>query len=336
MRGRPLWFLGGILAGWTGLRMAMLWPADAPHPAVVAIPATVPVPTARPAYDGVPRVSATNLGIAPEAEEPMIPAARRFRRLPPVPLAMPVPLASSATDVDREPTPDSPPPAGSIPSVQAAASPPLVPAPTRRSRLSGDIWLVGRPSGGDDLAFGQLGGAQGGARVIYALDAHRRTALSARVSAPLRRGGAELGVGVDLRPTTLPIHLLIEERVALDTGAARPAVTMIAGGAAALPGRARLDAYAQGGAVWRRGGFIDAAAVIVRPVLHHGGVRVELGGGAWGAAQRRVARFDLGPAVAVVAPTGGATLRVQLDYRVRVAGHARPGSGPALTLGGSF
>lgn len=221
---------------------------------------------------------------------------------------------------------------------QEAANPalPFVPVSPARPRLAGDAWLVLRPGEGSTLAFGQLGASQGGARLTYALDPARRLAVSARLSAPVRGTGAEAGIGLDLRPTRLPVHLLLEQRVGLDGGGTRPAAGLVAGISTALPGQARLDAYGQGGAVWKRGGFVDGAALVARPVLERGRARVEVGGGAWGAAQRRVSRLDVGPSAALVLPTGGATLRLQLDYRLRAAGNARPGSGPALSLGGSF
>lgn len=200
------------------------------------------------------------------------------------------------------------------------------------SRLSGSFWLVARPGGGRNLAFGQLGASQAGERVTYALGEARRFALSARLSSPFRGAGREAAAGVDWQPTRLPVQLLVEERVPLDGGRAEPAAQLIAGVAQRLPARFRLDAYAQGGAVRRRGGFADGAATVTRLLVRH----VELGAGMWGAAQRGVARVDVGPTLGVTAPVGMGAVRLGLDYRLRVAGRARPGSGPALTLGSSF
>jgi hypothetical protein len=48
--------------------------------------------------------------------------------------------------------------------------------------------------------------------------------------------------------------------------------------------------------------------------------------------QGRTARLDIGPSIALVHQ--GA--RLTADWRVRIAGQARPGSGPSLTLGKDF
>lgn len=329
-RGRPLRFLGGVVAGWTVLRVIMLSPGELPAPALVATPAVA----APRAAGSLPALNRAMSSIAPATLQPRVVSPN---------VGSPVTSSAAAASfagnepvapLPGETTPD--PPQSSEPAGRLLTPALPVERLAVRPRMAGDSWLVLRPGGGDSLAFGQLGASQGGGRVTYALDADRRVALSVRVSAPVRRAGREAGIGLDLRPTAAPVHLLIEQRFGLDGGGARPAAGIIAGGSLALPGRARLDAYGQGGAVWRRGGFVDAAVTAVRPVLERGGSRVELGGGAWVAAQRRVARFDVGPAAAIVMPLGGRAVRVQLDYRFRIAGKARPGSGPALTLGGSF
>ena len=336
MSGRPLRFLGAVVAGWTALRVVMLWPADLPAP-LGAAPALAEAPPAATRASGL-----TSLGVPVEAAPKAAAMASRAAQSAEAEVrAAPGPtrLDLAAVTVREAGAPSA---ASATPRVVAPEAgerlggSPIVERATGRPRLAADSWLVLRPGGGDSLAFGQLGASQGGARLTYALDEGRRLALSARVSAPLHGSGREAGIGVDLRPTRLPVHLLVEERFGFDGRGARPAAGVIAGGSAALPGRARLDAYGQGGAVFKRGGFVDGAALATRPVLERGVARVELGGGAWGAAQRRVARLDLGPSIALVAPVGGRAIRLQLDYRVLVAGRARPGSGPALTLGGGF
>ena len=326
-RGRPLRFLGVVLAGWTGLRVAMLWPGVASLPL-----AGVAAHAARGAS-----AAALHARFGPVADHPeRRPFAFVTAAVPPRPSTAPpasgdLPAPLHAAAAARAGTSGQEGEIASQPAAQLAAE-----RSGRRSRLAADGWLVVRPTGGDNLAFGQLGGTQGGARVTYALDAARRLSLSARLSAPLRGRGAEAAIGFDLRPTSLPAHLLVEERVGLDGGGARPAAGLIAGASAALVAGVRLDAYGQAGAVWKRGGFADGAALVTHAVLDRRAARVEVGGGAWGAAQRRASRLDVGPSAALVVPAGGATLRLQLDYRARVAGDARPGSGPALSLGGSF
>jgi hypothetical protein len=63
---------------------------------------------------------------------------------------------------------------------------------------------------------------------------------------------------------------------------------------------------------------------------------VELGAGAWGAAQRGARRLDAGPSLSWRLPVPNANLRLQADWRFRIAGDAMPRSGPALTLAADF
>ena len=67
-----------------------------------------------------------------------------------------------------------------------------------------------------------------------------------------------------------------------------------------------------------------------------GGIALDLGIGAWGAAQRGAARLDIGPSAAITLPLGTRALRVSFDWRQRIAGDARPVSGPALSIGPDF
>ncbi|WP_375392317.1 hypothetical protein [uncultured Sphingomonas sp.] len=337
-RGRPLWFLGSVLAGWTALRVTMLWPSAAPVRIVDVASAA-----AEPATTKAPPVARVVQALPPA--RPFLPAIARASSSSPGTGETSAASASVGGDdggaVDRtvlRPRPDiAAPPQSSAALAVRLETVPVAPAAAARSRLTVDAWLVARPGGGgDSLAFGQLGASQGGARVTYALDGEHRIAVSARLSAPFQGRGSEAGMGLDLRPTRLPVHLLVEGRAPLDGGPARPAAELFGGVSAGLPGRLRLDAYAQGGAVLKRGGFADGAALVVRPLAARGGVRLEAGAGVWGAAQRGAARLDVGPTLALAVPAGGAGLRLGVDYRLRATGRARPGSGPALTLGTSF
>ena len=173
-------------------------------------------------------------------------------------------------------------------------------------------------------------------RLTYAVDRDRRVALSGRVAAPLSGRGREAAAGIDWQPLPLPVHLLVEVRAPLDGGSALPAVQIIGGGAARLPFGLQLEGYAQAGAVRTRGAFADGSARVTRPLASIGRARVDLGAGSWGAAQRGVLRVDVGPTLGVAVPAGRASVRLGIDYRQRIVGRARPGSGPAVTLGSSF
>ena len=57
---------------------------------------------------------------------------------------------------------------------------------------------------------------------------------------------------------------------------------------------------------------------------------------AWGGAQKQAARLDIGPTASVAFRLGEARARIAVDYRLRVAGHAAPASGPAVTFSAGF
>ena len=153
-------------------------------------------------------------------------------------------------------------------------------------------------------------------RLTYAVDDGRRLALSLRASTPLHGLGREAAAGVDWLPSRLPVHLLVEQRLPLDGGPARPAAQLIAGGLVRLPLRLDAEAYGQAGAVLRRGGFADGAARVTRGLLARRGAHLDLGAGIWGAAQRAVARLDAGPSLALTVPAGSAGVRLAVDYGI--------------------
>ena len=129
----------------------------------------------------------------------------------------------------------------------------------------------------------------------------------------------------------VPIHLLVERRQRLAReGRSAFGATLFGGGERKL-GPVRLDGYAQAGIVGlaRRDLFADGA---VRAALALG--RLRLGAGAWAAAQPGLSRLDIGPHARLRLPVLRAALAV--DWRFRAAGNARPGSGPAVTLGADF
>jgi hypothetical protein len=99
-----------------------------------------------------------------------------------------------------------------------------------------------------------------------------------------------------------------------------------------LSGPFQLDAYAQAGMVGLRSRdlFVDGSARVGLPLND----RLRLGVSAWGSAQPATARLDLGPEAVWHFPGTGASLSA--SYRLRVAGDARPGSGPAMTLSTEF
>jgi len=98
-----------------------------------------------------------------------------------------------------------------------------------------------------------------------------------------------------------------------------------------LPLDFSLDGYIQGGIVGlkSRDLFVDGGFAVSRPVYR----QFSAGFGLWGGAQPGLYRIDAGPRITMRVRQN---LKVHLDYRQKLAGNARPGSGPVLTLAGDF
>lgn len=324
--GRPLRFLGATLGGWVVLRAGMLWPTiESPRdlnrlfapPAAAAIRAPLIV-------IAVPPRAKRSSAIAAAGVAPMIPggATRRVAADRAVAVLAEVETVSVGQDAALGR-------AGAIP-------PPLRPTPADApGRLTTSAWAIVREGVATGLPGSQLGGSQAGVRVAYALGGSRQLALSARVSAPLAGRGGEAAIGVEFRPAHLPFRIIAEQRLALDGGRGGQALYAV-GGTASVPVAAgfRFEGYAQGGVVVRGRalGFADGAARLTRPVTR----TFDIGGGAWAGVQPGVARVDVGPTVGVALPVARRRIRVSLDWRQRVGGRARPGSGPALSIGSDF
>ena len=225
-----------------------------------------------------------------------------------------------------------------------------VPVPARQttpsfaeSRLSGNFdrlqlssWAMMRDQPGtQSLANGgTLGGSQAGARLLWRFNPH--LAASLRTSAPInsQRGG-EAALGVRYQPfTSWPVALTLERRHALGDAVGRNAFALFAEGGLygrSMPWRSTLDAYLQGGLVdfnnsdW----FVDGQAAVTRPVWRN----LSAGFGVWGGAQPGLSRLDVGPRASLRV---GTRMRLHLDYRLKLAGRAEPGSGGVVTIAGDF
>jgi len=229
-------------------------------------------------------------------------------------------------------------------SVVANQSLPPAPVPPLDShkldRLQLSTWALLRSqqtgiAGSQSLAAGgQLGASQAGARLIYNLN--RRFALAARLSSPVGKRGGEGAVGVRIQPLLdIPVWLTAERRQAIGKygGGRNDFALFLEGGLYdhPLPWRFSLDAYLQGGVVGlkSRDLFIDGGLTVTRPIYK----KFSAGFGIWGGAQPGLARLDVGPRVTMRVRNN---IKVHFDWRQKVAGNARPGSGPALTLAGDF
>ncbi|MCW3797859.1 hypothetical protein OMW55_08590 [Sphingomonas sp. BN140010] len=190
-------------------------------------------------------------------------------------------------------------------------------------------------------AGGQLGGSQAGVRLGYRFNRH--LGVNLRFSAPIPAPGAaqtkvngEAALGVAWQPlSALPVRFMAErrQRVGGPEGG-RNAFALLAEGGVygrALPLGFKLDGYGQSGIVSlrQRDWFVDGAVTASRPLLG----RYSVGLGAWGGAQRGLARLDVGPRVSMRLLPG---IKAHVDYRWQALGKARPGSGYALTVAGDF
>lgn len=326
MRGRPLAFLALVVSAWGAGRFVALMPENAIRPLTLvsedmvvtsARADTVPgpvrpmvIPPIERAYPEV-KFAAATLPVAPGRIMATTVAARAAT------------MAQVAT-IDR-----------SQPSAQPIVVPPgLPPAPAPRaspSRWTASAWAIARDGGGGSLLSPLLGGSQAGLRIAYRLDDDGRAAMFARATTPLNGGRGELAGGLQARPTRAPITVYAEVRAV--RGDAAPAVGVFGGGALALPRDFRLEGYGQAGVIRRGGvsGFGDGQLRLVRVIDH-----IEIGAGAWAAAQRGASRLDVGPSLAVPIAVDPLAIRVTIDWRQRIAGNARPASGPAVSIGADF
>lgn len=329
-RGRPLRFLVAVVGGWVGVRAALLWPVAEVVPDVARV--LVPPAAAERAIPPLVAAAANGGTIAhPHAEPPPF-RSPAFRQKEARRWTVPARQPGSAAGPLAEPTvmaaarQQTPPVAA--PLLPGAPVPPVFTA----SRWSGSAWAIARPGGRATPFASQLGGSQAGARLAYALGGG--VAAYARVSAALDSRQQEGAVGLDWRPARAPVHLIVERRLGIAGIKGGTAAGVIGGiGPTAVGAGLRLEGYGQAGAILRERveGFADGSLRLTRAVGP-----LDLGLGAWGAAQRDAARLDVGPTLGVAVPVAGRTVRVSADWRQRVAGSARPGSGPALSLGMDF
>ena len=202
-------------------------------------------------------------------------------------------------------------------------------------RLSLTGWATMRNKGGPDSLSGggTLGGSEAGSRLMWRFSPSLAATL--RASAPINsQRGAEAALGLRYQPfDRWPVAMTLERRHGFrDYG--QSAFALFAEGGVygrPMPWQSTLDGYFQAGLVdfndpdW----FADGQAAVTRPVWRN----LSAGVGIWGAAQPGLNRFDVGPRASLRLGRG---MRAHLDYRLNVAGNARPGSGTVVTLAGDL
>lgn len=338
--GRPVRFLALVATGWLGWRAFMLWP-DAPTAQLLDLPLDLIETGLLGEAQAAPLgpMIASRPQPAPSIGEKPTPAYRpQHSRRDPDRIAFAYAALTHfssrfvADDVELGGL-------GDQGASQIAVVPPLS---LRRAtnRWQASAWLVTR--GGAVPGSRQLGGSQAGVMVRRALT--ERIGGYARATAPLSGVGSELALGMDVRPGDAPVRLIAEHRFGLDGIAGGPAVGAVAG-VGPQPALAAhpeigidVEAYGQAGVIWRTRAepYGDGHVRVSRTIADHTGAKLDIGLGAWAAAQRDAQRVDIGPSVGVRMPVGDRQLRASVDWRERVAGDVRPGSGIALTLAADF
>ena len=367
-------FLMLAVVGWAGVRAAMMDSLPGAELFRITPSAAQVAPIAATQFPSLDPL-APDPAVAP-AEPPPVAAASAPIRYVQGLVGVPVALGRGATAVYRLPpiataAPDLPPPlrsasftptptqalysqlppleewpAASIGGMSRISARPGLPPqsapldPRKIDRLMLSTWALLRSqqtgfAGSRSLASaGQLGASQAGARLIYNVD--RRLALAGRISSEVGRRGGEVAAGVRVHPIQgIPVWLTAERRQAVGKyGGGRSAFAFFLEGGLydrPLPWDFRLNSYIQGGVVGlnSRDLFVDGGLTVTRPVWK----QLSAGLGVWGAAQPHLYRVDAGPRVTMQVRNN---LKVHVDWRQKLAGNARPGSGPALTLAGDF
>jgi hypothetical protein len=223
-------------------------------------------------------------------------------------------------------------------------------APARSQRWSGDGWMLLRRGSGGEVASGprpaSYGASQAGAILRYRLapGSDRRPFAYLRGTTTLRGvSEQQAALGLGMRPfPAIPVSAAAEVRAVEGPAGLKiqPSAFLVTELApVVLPVELQAEIYAQAGYV---GGafatpFADGQLRVDRALAEIGRITARIGAGAWGGAQKGAARLDVGPAATIWLPvsrSGGA--RLALDWRLRVAGDAKPESGPALTLSAGF
>ena len=223
------------------------------------------------------------------------------------------------------------------------------PLPSLKSKvvISGSSWILYRANATSAplAGLGQLGGSQAGLQVVMpVMQVPKLGAIAAqvRLSRALQKPGqGEAGVGLRLTiHPKIPINLAIERRIRLDEGGRNAFAAGVATGFDDTPLRAGLlvSAYGQAGVVGfeAKDLYADGAIKAERRLFKSVNSEVRIGIAVWGAAQPGVSRVDFGPRIGGSYRIGGMRLQASAEWRQRLAGNARPNSGPVLTIGTDF
>lgn len=361
--GKPLRFLGVVLGGWAVLRLGavtlpVLWEAEEPMMASTEVSGRQRTPSLPASIVGPPEIPSREFSAREilRLRLPLLPQMTKASPadISPAELAAMLPLARSPVAPRVASSVASPVPA---PSPVARAQPsPASPSETRaevsiapvsrNSPWSFTAWALWRRDSANGLAQAPLlGGSQGGVRVDYRLwnAGSRSLSLYGRATRALEQPHAEeAALGISLRPVEgLPVSLLAERRQRLGTGGRSAFAFMAAGGIGPedIAPRLEIEGYAQAGVVVLPGSdtFADGRLSLDYRMTRKGtGPDLAVGVAVSGGAQTGASRLDIGPEVRLRLPVAGGHLRLSVEWRERIAGAARPSSGPAAALVADF
>ncbi|AMO72527.1 hypothetical protein [Sphingorhabdus sp. M41] len=212
------------------------------------------------------------------------------------------------------------------------------------ARQDSGIKQEGHATGVGSISNGQYGGSQAGAILSYRILDRPLPEMSlyGRLSAALAPWSQkEIALGARIRPVRkLPVTLHAEQRFDASSGDDSRTAFYVTGGSGPeqIFEKFALETYAQAGYVMGQNEtyFFDGSATLQRPIAELGLTKLSIGPGAWAGGQRHISRMDVGPRVSLVAPVGVISARIAVDWRLRVAGNARPGSGAAITVSAGF
>lgn len=350
--GQPLRFIGLIVGGWVVMRIGvaaapMLWALDAAEQKSIPSLQRAVAAHAKETAQIAPLRAVSGTGWR-AAIAPGLRVSRSERITAPGASALSAafspgaPGNPSGSQPNLAASPSAPLAQSSPPPPVAIAPSPATAAAPQRSRWSLTGWLLWRRDGGASLAQAPLlGGSQAGLRLDYRLWGEGTRSLSAygRLTRALERPFAEeVAVGLAFRPIEgLPVSLLAERRQRLGAGGRSGFALMAAGGIGPreVAPRVELEGYAQAGIVGAPGAdaFADGRLSLGYRLAPKGrGPDIALGLAVSGGAQPGAARLDVGPELRMRLPVAGGHVRLSAEWRQRVAGAARPSSGPAITL----
>lgn len=349
LTGKPLHALAIVLVGWIAVRLFAYFPFALE---AEETPSLSPLASTSRSAAPQPMQKSATRAFARTIVRPTYPVLMPALRHPPTTLspfpspALPAyaPTAPSTRSVSQPLSPAAPPFLQLAPGAPAAHAESLSPpeATTLPRRWSASLWLYRRNGGNSDALAraGQLGGSQAGGRIEHALPGVAGLAVYARATLALERPAApEAALGLAWHAPTrpLPISIGVERRIALGAGGrdAMALVGVTGFGPKPVMAAFTLEAYGQAGVVGlhRRDAFADGRITLAHPLASE---RLSLGLSVSGGAQPGVRRLDIGPRLDLRLPLGKVTPRLSLEWRERIAGEARPGSGPALTLASDF